>query len=74
METSPQPSGKCVDTGNRVLMCVYFFQGSASGSLYIDDGQSYDYKKQKYLYLSLVFNGNKLSSRYTFTFLDNELG
>lgn len=37
--------------------------GSATGTLYIDDGQSYDYKNQKYLYLSLKFNDNKLSSR-----------
>lgn len=38
--------------------------GSASGTLYIDDGQSFDYRKKKYLYLSLEFKGNKLSSRY----------
>ncbi|KAJ9579721.1 hypothetical protein L9F63_004647, partial [Diploptera punctata] len=41
--------------------------GSATGTLYIDDGQSYDYKNHKYLYLSLEFNGNKLTSR----FIDN---
>jgi alpha 1,3-glucosidase len=44
------------------------FQGSASGTLYIDDGQSFDYRKNKYLYLSLEFKGNKLSSRYSLLF------
>lgn len=38
--------------------------GSASGTLYMDDGQSFDYREKKYLYLSLEFKGNKLSSRY----------
>jgi hypothetical protein len=52
---------------------VFSFQGTALGTLYIDDGQSFDYKNQKYLYLSLVFNGNKLTSRYSFTFSDKEL-
>jgi len=52
---------------------VFSFQRTALGTLYIDDGQSFDYKNQKYLYLSLVFNGNKLTSRYSFTFPDKEL-
>jgi hypothetical protein len=44
------------------------FQGSASGTLYIDDGQSFDYRKNKYLYLSLEFKGKRLSSRYSLLF------
>jgi hypothetical protein len=51
------------------MLNAFLFQGSASGTLYIDDGQSFDYRKQKYLYLSLEFNENKLSSRYSFIFL-----
>ncbi|XP_069692372.1 neutral alpha-glucosidase AB [Periplaneta americana] len=41
--------------------------GSASGTLYMDDGQSFDYRKQKYLYISLEFSANKLSAK----FIDN---
>ncbi|XP_067007712.2 neutral alpha-glucosidase AB [Anabrus simplex] len=38
--------------------------GSASGTLYIDDGQSFEYKQGKYLYLSLKYESNKLTSRF----------
>ncbi|XP_063237643.1 neutral alpha-glucosidase AB [Bacillus rossius redtenbacheri] len=36
---------------------------SASGTLYIDDGESFEYRKGKHLYLSFVFDGKKLTSR-----------
>jgi hypothetical protein len=63
------PYMKVVSVVNRLLMLMCFlFQGSASGTLYIDDGQSFDYRKNKYLYLSLEFKGNKLSSRYSLLF------
>ncbi|XP_049774510.1 neutral alpha-glucosidase AB [Schistocerca cancellata] len=36
---------------------------TASGRLYMDDGETFEYKKGAYLYLSLEFAGNKLTSR-----------
>ncbi|KAL3275815.1 hypothetical protein HHI36_020559 [Cryptolaemus montrouzieri] len=35
---------------------------SAKGTLYIDDNESFEYKKQKYLYLQFEFKNNELSS------------
>ncbi|XP_030855177.1 neutral alpha-glucosidase AB isoform X2 [Strongylocentrotus purpuratus] len=37
--------------------------GSANGDLYIDDGHSFDYKQQKYIYRQFTFSANKLESR-----------
>ncbi|PSN57770.1 hypothetical protein C0J52_07257 [Blattella germanica] len=53
-----------VQGGGAVKIPVTMSKNSALGTLYIDDGQSYDYKKQKYLYISLEFKGNKLTSRF----------
>ncbi|XP_071962090.1 neutral alpha-glucosidase AB-like [Antedon mediterranea] len=36
---------------------------SAKGELYIDDGHSYEYKQNKFLYRSFVYKDNKLMSR-----------
>nr|CAD7194435.1 unnamed protein product [Timema douglasi] len=37
---------------------------SAAGTLYIDDGESFEYRSGKYLYLSLQFDGKTLSSSF----------
>ncbi|EEB17338.1 Neutral alpha-glucosidase AB precursor, putative [Pediculus humanus corporis] len=38
-------------------------QGKASGKLYIDDEQSFEYREGKFAYLSLEYKNNKLISR-----------
>ncbi|KAH0541134.1 neutral alpha-glucosidase AB [Cotesia glomerata] len=38
--------------------------GSASGTLYIDDESSFEYRHGKYVYLKLSFDGKTLSSKY----------
>lgn len=35
---------------------------SASGTLYIDDNESYDYKNKKYVYINFKFKDNTLSA------------
>ncbi|CAG0904585.1 unnamed protein product [Cyprideis torosa] len=37
--------------------------GQAHGSLYMDDGETFDYQKGKYLYLEFTFDQGKLSSK-----------
>ena len=37
--------------------------GQANGTLFIDDGHTYRYRKGEYLYLKLEFKDNKLTSR-----------
>jgi alpha 1,3-glucosidase len=37
-------------------------QKSASGTLYVDDGESYNYRNKKYLYLHFEFKDNTLTS------------
>ena len=39
------------------------FQNEAKGDLYLDDGQSYDYrKKRQFLYRRFTFKNNQLQS------------
>lgn len=45
-------------------MYIFFLQSSASGTLYIDDNESFEYTQKKYLYLQFTFKDGVLSSRY----------
>lgn len=38
-------------------------KGEAEGSLYIDDQQSYDYRKGNYIKIQFTYKNNKLSSK-----------
>jgi len=44
------------------LYVVLDSNNRASGTLYIDDGETYNYKKKKYIYLRFVYKDNKLTS------------
>ncbi|GLH04970.1 uncharacterized protein GBIM_10615, partial [Gryllus bimaculatus] len=46
------------------LLVALDVNGTASGTVYIDDGRSYEYKQGKYLYLDLKFEGKTLTSRF----------
>lgn len=39
-------------------------EGKAQGTLYIDDEESYNYRRGKYLYLEFYFNGTTLTSKF----------
>lgn len=41
-------------------------QNTAEGTLYIDDGESFDYKSGKYIYAKITFKDNVLSYRFVF--------
>ena len=38
-------------------------QGEAAGSLYIDDGESFDYRQGKYLEIKFTFKKNVLKAK-----------
>ena len=45
-----------------------YLQFTAKGSVYVDDGVSFDYKRNDILFSELKFDNNKLSCRYTLPF------
>lgn len=44
------------------MLNVFVLQNVAEGTLYIDDGESYEYQNKKYLYMKFEFKDNKLTS------------
>ena len=46
------------------LVVIADNEGNANGTLYIDDEVSFEYRHEKYLYLQLAFDGNKLTSKF----------
>lgn len=55
-------SSKLMRNDPYTLMVALSPEKTAQGSLYIDDGESFDYRSHKYIYLKLEFRDNKLSS------------
>lgn len=46
------------------LIVALSVNGTASGNLYLDDGESYEYRKGKYVALDLVYENGALSSKF----------
>lgn len=46
------------------LLVALDVNGTASGTLYIDDGRTYEYKQGKYIYLNIKFEGKTLTSKF----------
>lgn len=47
----------------RPLSCYFSVQNEAKGTLYIDDGHSFDYKNGAYLLRNFTYSDNRLISR-----------
>ena len=45
------------------FIIIIIFQNNAEGSLYIDDGETYDYNSNKYIYAKMSYEPNAL--KYT---------
>lgn len=45
------------------LIVALSVNATASGNLYLDDGESYEYRKGKYVALDLVYENGALSSK-----------